>query len=834
VHDQWQLDRIPLAPRGETAADRHGRALQTALRDAIACLSPPSAGTSLLGLRYLDGLPPPTVFRRLGVSRSEYYRQHDRCVADLADLLRERWETTTGLGAVPHADSAAPPHGLIGRDEELAAVRGLLDEHRLVTVTGPGGVGKTRLALALAEVWRSGVVTLVDLTDVPESAGVAPALAATFGARESATLEQALTAADDKTARLVVVDNCEHVAEGAAAAVATLLRCCGAARILTTSREPLRVPGERVCALQPLATPAVEDDLAASDALGYAAVRLFVERAVAADRGFVLTDGNAKAVAEVCRLLDGMPLALELAAACIPAYTPAQLAGMLDARFALLVDGARTAPPRHRTLRAAVAWSVALLEPAERTTLRRLGVFVGGWTAEAAVAVCGGEGLTPSDVLAALARLVRASLVTAEPDPTSDRQYRMLETIRRFALDELVESGEEHALRERHLAWCGELATAAERALPWGDDGTWLDRLDRELANVRAALGWAREQGDAERGLRLASGLTWFWYQRGLPAEGLAWIEGWLRTEVPAELRARALLGAATMAMRVGQMDAVAAYAGECLRKHPAHDWPTPAVLVAYAATARGEWDDARAVLQGEIARAPASHSGRADLLHGLGRLDNATGNYAASRAHHDQALRIYRTAGNLFGQQSVLLHTACSAIGLGEYAHATEALAECLEINRRMGNLHALPFAEAMVGVVALCTGDVDRARVHLANGLHGYRRRGGEVRYLSWVLGAWAEVALHDGDAEHAASLLGAGDGVRTLVVDTPLPVLHGRARNVAEAARAVLGQERFDAAWRSGAGLTPADAIGLALGVRTHAERQAGGPGPAPRRA
>jgi len=150
------------------------------------------------------------------------------------------------------------------------------------------------------------------------------------------------------------------------------------------------------------------------------------------------------------------------------------------------------------------------------------------------------------------------------------------------------------------------------------------------------------------------------------------------------------------------------------------------------------------------------------------------------------------------------------------------------------MGNLHALPLAEAMVGVVALCTGDVDRARVHLANGLQGYRRRGGEVRYLSWVLGAWAEVALHDGDAEHAASLLGAGDGVRTLVVDTPLPVLHKRARNVAEAARAVLGQERFDAAWRSGAGLTPADAVGLALGARTHAERQAGGPGALPSRA
>jgi predicted ATPase len=815
LHDDRQLDRVPLAPRGATTRGRYGRALQAALREALVSLRPPSSGASLVALRYLDGLTPPMVFRRLGISRSEYYRQHDRCVAEMRAV---RWTTTTGFATVPRGGPR--PKRLIGRDEDMAAVRAILDEYRLVTISGPGGVGKTRLAFELADACQSdGAVTVIDLTDVPEAVRVAPTVAAAFGAREGATLKQALASGSEDAARLVVMDNCEHVAEGAAAAAAVLLEY-SAARILATSREPLRVPGERIYALQPLAAPAAEASIKASDALSYAAVRLFVERAAAADRGFELTEANTSAVAELCRLLDGMPLALELAAACVPAFTPAQLVGMLDARFALLVDGPRTAPPRHRTLRAAVAWSADLLEPTERTVLRRLAVFVGGWTADAAVAVCHCDTVTETDVLAALARLVRASLVIAESLPTGERGYRMLETIRRFAYDELIEEGDEYALRDRHLEWYAEFAAAAQRVLPWGDDGTWLDRVGRELANVRAALSWARASSNAEFGLRVASGLTEFWYQRGLPAEGLAWIETWLGAQVPSDLRARALLGAATTATRVGRMDAVTAYAGECLRDYPTCNWPRAAMFVAYAATTRGDLEEARSTLQREFARVPAHNAARADLFHGLGRLENAAGNYTASRAYHDEALTIYREAGNLFGQQSVLLHGACSSIGLGEYDHARLELAECLAINRRMGNLHAIPLVESMVGVVALFAGDVDQARLHLVNGLYGYRRAAGEVRYLSWVLGAWAEVVLHDGDARSAATLLGAAKAVQALVFDVPLPVLDVRRKNVAEATRAALRHEHFESAWRSGASMSLASAINLGAGTRSSA--------------
>jgi predicted ATPase len=818
VHDRRTLDRLPLSPaRGGPGP--HGRALQTALLDAIAALGDalrplPPGIADLMRLRYAEGLPPPTVFRRLGVSQSEYYRQHDRGVAEVGNSLQPQWVVVLPPGAPVRGH----PSALVGRAGDAAAIEALLDQHRLVTITGPGGVGKTSLALELAAAReRPDGAAVVDLTDVAESARVADAVAAALGAPEGSTLEQALADVVGSGARLVVVDNCEHVVEGAARAIATLLGRCSAARVLATSREALRVPGERVWALQPLAAPPPDGGSGAAEARAYPAVALFEDRAAAADARFALTDRNAAAVAEVCRLLDGVPLALELAAACVPTFSPAQLAGMLDARFALLVDGARTAPPRHRTLRAAVEWSTALLAPGERAVLRRLGVFVGGWTAAAAAAVCSDAATPAGQVLAALAHLVRASLVAVEGSDGVDRRYRMLETIRRYAVDELVAAGEERLVRDRHLAWCVSFGETAARAFAEADDGTWLERVDRDLPNVRAALAWARESRDAGAGARLASSLTQFWYQRGKPAEGLAWIEGWLGADMPPDLRPRALLGAALTALRVGKVDACATYAGECLRDYPEHDPPSAALLVAYAATAQGRLKDGRGVLLDALGTVPAPHRGRAEVLHGLGRLEDAAGDYERARAYQDEALRLYRTVDDLFGQQSVLLHMACSALGLGECARAKEVLVESLAIKQRMGNLEGVALTEAMLGVVAACAGDADAAQTHLVDGLMGYRHGAGEVRYLSWVLGVWAEIVLDSGDAAGAATVLGAAEAVRARIVDSTLPVLRDRAERTTAAARGRLGAEGFERAWQAGIGMTLVQALNYALAVQ-----------------
>ncbi|HEX5881526.1 MAG TPA: LuxR C-terminal-related transcriptional regulator [Actinomycetota bacterium] len=441
-------------------------------------------------------------------------------------------------GAAAHT---LPVHltSFVGRRAELAAVAALLRGRRLVTLTGVGGSGKTRLAARLAadqaERWPDGV-WWVELEAVTDPAQVAEVAAATIGVLvepvQGSLRSLAVQLRDRRM--LVCLDNCEQVLEGAAEVAEALLRSGAKVTVLTTSREPLGVAGETVWQV-----PALSED----DALA-----LFLERASLVRPGFTLDASGEAAVRTMCRRLDGIPLALELAVAWLRTLTPRQIVAGLDDRFALLVRGPRGAVPRHQTLAASIEWSHALLAETDRIVLRRLAVFAGGFGLEAARAVAVGGAVARDDVLDALARLVDKSLVVAE-ERDGEARYRLLETIRQYAADRLGEAGEAAATRDRHLAWFLAFAEAIEPELR-RDLAAWRTRLEREHDNLRAALDWGLAAPDPERGRRLAAGLPWLWHLHRHGREGLEYLRRAIERapDDRSTLQARLLTGIALVA----------------------------------------------------------------------------------------------------------------------------------------------------------------------------------------------------------------------------------------------------------------------------------------------
>jgi len=451
-----------------------------------------------------------------------------------------------------------PPNNLplertsfVGRERELADVKRLLSERRLLTLCGPGGAGKTRLALAvsrdIAEEFRDGV-WWVELAPVADPELVPWTVAQAVGAREAldpSPTEAIVGHLKDRKA-LLILDNCEHLVEACADLADALLGACPDLTLLATSREPLRVQGETNFMVPSLSVPDPGRALSTEELAGYEAVRLFVERAGAVDSGFELTERNAPGVTRLCNKLDGIPLALELAAARIRVLTAEQILEKLEDPLGLLTTGSRTAAARHRTLRATLQWSYDLLSDAERTLFRRLSVFVGGFTLEAAEEVCGGEGIEEYEVLDLLGRLVDKSLVVAEAGDEGALRYGMLEPVRKYALERLGQDGEAEETRLRHAAHYLVLAETAEPELLGPDQGLWLRRLRSEFANLREAHAWSLEPGEGEGRarlrLRLAAALWRFWAAQRFE-EGKAWLQTALERDpggFPA-LRAKAL-----------------------------------------------------------------------------------------------------------------------------------------------------------------------------------------------------------------------------------------------------------------------------------------------------
>jgi non-specific serine/threonine protein kinase len=450
----------------------------------------------------------------------------------------------------------------VGREQEMAEVAGLLSAHRLVTLTGAAGCGKTRLAVQFgAERLRDYAdgVWLVDLAPLGDPALLVQTIATALGVREPpATVVSAV--ASVQTGRslvdlvvdylrvrslLVVLDNCEHLLDTAAVVAEGLLRACPELRILATSREPLGVSGEVTWRVRSLSVPAANADMTPDALREYEAVRLFVDRAKARLPTFELSQRDGPAVAQICRRLDGIPLALELAASRVEMLSPTELATRLDDRFRVLTGGSRTGLERHQTLRAAIDWSYDALPPAEQTVCARLSVFAGGCTLAAAEAVCAGDGVDRDEVLDLLSHLVAKSLVVMDREATPAR-YRMLETMRQYAREKL---GTDAAveLRVRHLDWCLKFSGEAGRGIWGADQMSWFDRLEDEEDNLRQALEWTIGGSDAEPALRLVGALGRFWQVRRRVDEGLRWTLDALAldaTEFP-YLRAQALVSAA-------------------------------------------------------------------------------------------------------------------------------------------------------------------------------------------------------------------------------------------------------------------------------------------------
>lgn len=618
----------------------------------------------------------------------------------------------------------APLTSFVGREPELARLADALAAHRLVTLIGPGGAGKTRLAQTAAA--RMGTsapdgVWLVELAPVTEETGIAPALLGALQLREVSLLEQQakLPAADalarvldvlaDRTA-LIVLDNCEHLIAAAAGVVDELLGRCPDVRVVATSREPLGIAGEWLVDVPPLAWPA--DGVTAAGALAHPAVELFADRAAAARPGFAVDDGNVAAVVEVCRRLDGLPLAIELAAARVRTLSPEQLARRLDDRFRLLTGGSRTAMPRHRTLRAVVDWSWDLLDEGERTLAAKLAVFPGGVTPASAAAV---DGRPPEDVLDALTVLVDRSLLqVADPDAP---RYRMLETIREYGVERLAASGELAAVRDAHARHFAALAEAQEPRLRDGGQIAALRLLGAERENVVAALRHLGDTGDARAALRMATALLWFAVISGNPNDELAWLKVGLGAEGEADPAdravARLILALADDGPgREADPDVLRALAADLVGADLSAR-PVLRFLAPVVSWFTGDKEAAAARL--EVLAADGDPWVRAAARLIQSQAAENEGEAAGTRTALADALAGFRAIGDRWGQAMARIAQAGLLMLEGDLDEAEEALDDAHELADELGSLSQEAFLEMHLAEIRMRRGDPAGALAHL-----------------------------------------------------------------------------------------------------------------------
>jgi predicted ATPase/class 3 adenylate cyclase len=463
-------------------------------------------------------LPPKVSLRELGAHRLKDLLRPEKIFQVVHPDLPADFPPLKSLETLPN-NLPVQLTSFIGLEGEIDEVKQLLATTRLLTMTGAGGCGKTRLALQVAAVvledFAEGV-WLVELATLSDPTLLFQAVASALNIREQPGRSLQATIIDYLSPKqlLLVLDNCEHLVAACARLAETLLRACPHLRILATSREALGIAGETIRPVPSLSVPDPRRQPTVETLRRSEATRLFIERAIAGLPTFSPTTRNAEPITQVCQRLDGIPLAIELAAARVKVLSVEQIASRLDDRFRLLTGGSRTGLPRHQTLRATMDWSYELLSEAERVLLRRLAVFAGGFTLETAEAVCTGMDAETSAVLDLLTHLVDKSLVIMEERGGTSR-YRLLDTVRQYGRNKLLESGEDPRVRRRHRDWYLQLAEAAEPELHGPDQRLWLDRMEMEHDNLRTALDWSKVDEDgSEAGLRLAGALWWFWYVR--------------------------------------------------------------------------------------------------------------------------------------------------------------------------------------------------------------------------------------------------------------------------------------------------------------------------------
>jgi predicted ATPase/transcriptional regulator with XRE-family HTH domain len=716
-------------------------------------------GARLRDLRETAGLTQEELAERAGLTaktislleRGERKRPHPHTVRSLAEALElSEWERAVLTEAIPRRSDDAPVPDeaartysftlpvsltpLLGREHEVEGIVGLLGQAavRLLTLTGLGGIGKTRLAIEAArkveDSFLDGLV-FVPLAPLGDATLVMPTLLQVLGLREAAGVPPLEVLCRHLRERkfLLVLDNFEHVAE-AAPEVVDLLGSCPNLSVLVTSRAPLRVRGEREYPVSPLAVPDPAGMPRVEEVARIPAVELFVQRAEEASPAFELTQSNAAAVAEICRRLDGLPLALELAAARTRFLGPTALLSRLDQ--ALQTGGARDLPERQRTMRATLDWSHDLLHEPERELFRRLSVFAGGFTLEAAEVVCALGAVEAIDVLVLLGNLAEQSLVVAETSPEERTRYRMLEPVRQYALENLRQSGEEDGVRLRHALYYLTLAEEAEPHIKGHEQVAWLDKLEAENDNLRAAIGRSLEAGDAPTAARFGWALGMYWVMRTRHGEGRLLMEQTLAQggdELPAQMRVKALWALAVCVYGSGDNELMMAVAEEGV------------ALSRRAGDRRGE-----AYALGVLGYAALQ----------LGDLDRA-------ERVLEESLEMVREQGDTWRAAHTMNHLTVVALRRGDRSRAAGYAEEALAHTRQTGDRYAANVALSLLAQMAWASDEEERAAGHWREALRLSYELANKANSASSIQGL-ATVAASRGELRRAARLLGAAEAL------------------------------------------------------------------------
>ena len=767
-------------------------------------------------LPFTGATPPETMDRILHAQPASIARLKDDIPAELERMtfkclekkVERRYQSARDLLAdlrrlqQPDADLTRIPHGehrrhnlpaqltsFVGRRKEIEEVRRLLESTRLVTLTGAGGCGKTRLALQVAgellEHFRDGV-WVVDLAPLSNLDLVQNAVASVLRVQEGSerSLIEVLTEYVRQRQLLLVLDNCEHLIAACARLAETLLQAAPRLHILATSREALGISGETVWRVPSLSLPIPGRVPLPAGLFEFEASRLFVERGMAVAPAFAISSDNAAAVAEICYRLDGIPLAIELAAARLNMLSPDQINERLNDRFRLLTGGSRTALARQRTLEATVDWSYEILSKPERRLLCRLSVFAGGWTLEAAENVCSGDGIKKEAMLDLLSHLVDKSLVNAEEDATGNRRYRFLETIRQYGRERLLRSGQVQRLRDRHFAFFFELAQRAEPKLHGPDQVHWLKQLELEHDNLRVALEWClTTAGKIETSLRLVCALWPFWNRRNHFGEGRQWVERALSAspDAPPSLRARAFIAAADLSYFQGDHAAVEAFAEQVM-----------------ALDERGLNDERWTVAFAFFAL-------------GIAAVDKRKFEEGAILAEKSLAVALETGAAWVGGLARIPI--ALAAIERGELERARLLIEEAAAVFRSSGDKWGLAISLVNLSHVMACRGDFEQAIFVAREGVM-LSQEAVDRRTLTWCLLELGVLMAGRKQVTRAARLWGAVERI-SQSIGSPLPSPLRAIRDLhLPAVRQSLGNEAFAAAWAEGKKMTPDAAVAYAL--------------------
>jgi predicted ATPase len=707
-----------------------------------------------------------------------HLEQEPEWTARLLELARQARSGElheSGAAQKPIAKNNLPAFltSFIGREKERADVIQLIASHRLVTLTGSGGVGKTRLSLKVAEeaageyadgVWLVELATLTDPTLLAQR--VASVLGIVTQSAMVPYLELLTHFLREKTI-LLVLDNCEHLVDACALFADTLLKQCPQVKILATSREALGVPGEIQYRVPSLGLPDIQSLL---EKFGeYESVGLFVQRAQLAQPDFKLTMENAPSVAQICSRLDGIPLAIELAAARVAIYSTAQIAARLDERFNLLTGGARTVLPRQQTMRASIDWSWNLISEPERTLVRRLTVFAGGWTLEAAESVCSAGGLEPAQVSELTSQLVAKSLVMATRRAGQARRFHLHETIKQYAYEKLLHAGEEQSIRSRHLHYFLEFSRQADSGMRGPQQMEWYDRLTDERGNLRAALEHA-SAWDLEAGLNLSASLLQHWYFLDV-REGVSWTSTMIQNPASQRFphaRARAMLTESNLLWNMQQFDASRSLAEECLVVFRAvgdreGEYESLMTLGRALQFVEGMAQRAEIHLQAlALARSMGDAWRQGDALSMLGwdQRDPRQG-----RAHWEEAIALLRQAGDWFYLSRTLAALGFTVLSNGDVESAEKLLDEADELNRQTNDKKGVEFILTGKSQLSLMRGDYGEARAYLQQVCDIQKEVGNRMAYL-WARARLGHVALREGNVTEAQEIL--GDVIRDFQTD------------------------------------------------------------------